>query len=105
MAKGRSVGAALAAALIVTGLAIAGGSASAHTPHDEVEDLAISPDFATDTTIYSIVHRRLNRSTDGGTTWHPMVNGIDGQPISVVASPADPDLLFVTRAWDGISIR
>lgn len=62
--------AALAALLV----ALTVPAARAHAPHDEVRELAISPTFAQDQTLFASVvlsdRRLFARSTDGGRSWH-----------------------------------
>jgi len=47
--------------------------AFAHLPHDTVEELAVSPDFARDQTLFGAFvlddHRLFGRSTDAGRSW------------------------------------
>ena len=43
--------------------------AAAHTPHDVVASMAISPNFGEDQTAYSIVREYIVKTTDGGDTW------------------------------------
>ena len=55
---------------------IAGPDASAHTPHDQIVDVEMSPAYARDHTAFAIVEDRLMRSTDSGATWTELVRGI-----------------------------
>lgn len=62
---------ALLAALL---LALAVPAVRAHAPHDTVIELAVSPTFAQDQTLFASVvlsdRRLFARSTDGGRSWH-----------------------------------
>lgn len=64
----------LATVLLAATLAgLPAGSARAHAPHDVVDAVAISPDYAQDRTVIAAVqlteHRFIARSTDGGKSW------------------------------------
>ena len=72
---------AAAAALTVGALS---ANAAAHSPHDVVIDLEISPTFSVDQTLFAVIiqseHELLSRSTDGGLTWSaigitPLIHG------------------------------
>lgn len=52
---------------------------AAHTPHDDVFDMAVSPQFASDRTVIAISRGLLVRSTDGGASWQRLVKGIDSR--------------------------
>jgi len=49
----------------------------AHSPHDVVESVAISPGYEKDKTLFIHVFDELKRSTDGGHTWQSLENGLD----------------------------
>jgi photosystem II stability/assembly factor-like uncharacterized protein len=79
--------------------------AHAHTPHDDIGDVAVSPDYTHDHTVFVISRNRLMRSTDGGTTWREIVRGLgdEGQGLARVAfAPSDPDVLYLTTRGDGV---
>ena len=81
------------------------GEAHAHTPHDDIGDVVVSPAYANDHTVFVIVRNRLMRSTDGGTTWREIVRGLgeEGQGLARVAfAPTDPDVLYLTTRGDGV---
>lgn len=94
----------VAAGVLLATLALSPTGATAHTPHDVVVDLATSPRFATDRTVYSIVREYLLKSTDGGTTWRRLQNGLDSksQLSSVEVSRQDPARIFVGTRGDGV---
>ncbi|WP_242447116.1 WD40/YVTN/BNR-like repeat-containing protein [Nitrosomonas supralitoralis] len=62
-----------------------GMNTHAHTPHDMVIAFAASPDYANDKTMFLIsdgaftgwYYDQVMRSTDGGTTWINLANGLD----------------------------
>jgi photosystem II stability/assembly factor-like uncharacterized protein len=78
-------------------LAIAGGSLLAHDPHDPMVTVAVSPNFAQDSTALAATDylsikiglRALLKTTDGGVTWSPLP-GLPGtsEMWAVVFSPA-----------------
>lgn len=66
--------------------------ASAHTPHDEVVGIALSPNFSQDNTLfavasYTITPATLLKSEDGGQSWRELVRGLPSRIGSVVVSP------------------
>jgi photosystem II stability/assembly factor-like uncharacterized protein len=64
--------------LFVAVLIVIGASgASAHVPHDVVTDIAPSPAFTRDGTIFAIVRNNLLRTTDAGASWHRLTRGLD----------------------------
>jgi photosystem II stability/assembly factor-like uncharacterized protein len=82
-----------------------GGAAYAHTPHDDIGDVTISPAYAEDHTVFAISRDRLMRSTDRGITWREMVRGLgdEGQVLAGVAvAPSDPVVLYLTTHGDGV---
>lgn len=59
---------------------------SAHNPHDPVLGLGVSPDYATDHTLFVATfpelhegYRDVLRSTDGGATWTKLPKGMDNR--------------------------
>lgn len=99
-----SLRAGLAAIVLLTVLFAAGAPASAHSPHDNVVDVATSPRWATDGTAYAIVREYLLRSDDRGDTWTRLHNGLDNksQLSSIEVSQQDPRRLFVGSRGDGV---
>ncbi len=61
-------------------------TARAHNPHDPVMAIGVSPDYATDQTLFVSTFSELNwgykdmlRSTDGGVSWSKMPKGMDNR--------------------------
>lgn len=79
-------------------------AAQAHTPHDSISDVAFSPDFAQDRTVYTISRRFLLKSTDGGETWKKLVRSLDNkiQLRSVEVSSQDANMLYAASPRDGV---
>ncbi|MGH9230275.1 MAG: WD40/YVTN/BNR-like repeat-containing protein [Acidimicrobiales bacterium] len=95
----------MACAVVCLTLMWGGGPALAHTPHDDISDVAISPDYADDHTVFVISRGRLMRSTDRGTTWREIVRGLgdEGQVLAGVAvAPSDPDVLYLMTRDQGV---
>ena len=65
--------------LVAVGLAASPPSASAHTPHDDIFDVAVSPEFSSDDTLLAISRGLFMRSTDAGMTWQRLVKGLDNR--------------------------
>jgi len=63
-----------------------------HSPHDNIKNIAISPNFETDRTIFcTITHVNCHilKSTDGGGTWNPSQIGYGHyKPFDLELSPA-----------------
>jgi len=81
-------------------------AACAHSPHDPIDGLALSPEFADDQTAFIAIRDVLLRSTDGGWEWQQLWNGLTHvAPFSgVVVSPAfgDDATVFATTEGDGV---
>ena len=92
----RRVAAPVLIAFVLT-FSIPGIDAYAHTPHDGVQALGVSPEFATDKTLFLAVAGPLTswrfqdilRSTNGGTTWTNIPNGMD-HPFKFTAIRVSP---------------
>jgi len=78
----------------------------AHSPHDSVDALAISPDYERDGTAFIAITRHLRKSTDRGASWKQLVNGLDShyQFAAVAVSPAygSDKTVFVSTYGDGV---
>ena len=78
--------------------------AFAHSPHDDIYQLEISPKYARDSTLYIIVRGNLLKSLNGGSSWQRIVNGLDNRYKlwSLSISPENKNVLFVSSLGDGI---
>jgi photosystem II stability/assembly factor-like uncharacterized protein len=56
----------------------------AHTPHDDVQDLEISPHYDENRTVFAIVRGNFFRSTDGGENWQRELRGLNN-PVGLSA--------------------
>jgi photosystem II stability/assembly factor-like uncharacterized protein len=78
----------------------------AHQPHDVVDQVAVSPSFGSDETIFVTKALTLKKSTDGGRTWKVLVNGLDNlhewTSLSVSPTYETDSTVFVSSAGDGI---
>ncbi|MEW5817130.1 MAG: YCF48-related protein, partial [Spirochaetota bacterium] len=79
----------------------------AHSPHDIVEALAISPNYDQDKIVFvADPTNDLLKSTDGGFSWEQVVNGLDllGPITSIVISPdfQYDQTLFISVKGDGV---
>jgi photosystem II stability/assembly factor-like uncharacterized protein len=71
--------------------------AQAHVPHDHVFDLAPSPTFSRDGTVFAIVRNTLFKSVDGGYEWRRIHRGLcQHRPVRLAISPEfeSDDTLF-----------
>jgi len=77
----------------------------AHSPHDVIYQLAISPNYDQDQTLFTFVDHFL-RSTDGGYSWKEIVNGLDYvdslSDIAISPSFQQDKTMFVSSKGDGI---
>jgi len=80
--------------------------ALAHTPHHVIDALELSPDYQNDSTVFVLVHNYLLRSTERGSRWKQLVNGIDSPyvltDIAISRNFAEDDILFVSTDGDGV---
>lgn len=80
--------------------------AFAHTPHDVIDALHISPDYENDSTLFIIVQNNLLRSTNRAAIWKQLVNGLDSPHIlsDITISPnfVQDNTLFVSTDGGGI---
>ncbi|MDH3284001.1 MAG: DUF6080 domain-containing protein [Acidobacteriota bacterium] len=85
-------------------LLAAGTTPLAHTPHDDIFDVELSPGGGRNGTMFIIVRGNLLRSRDAGTTWKRLQRGLDHRhlPVSLGISPASPSDLFLATLGDGI---
>src|SRR5262245_57232815 len=100
----RSLGRVLLALFVISSsLVLVSGPASAHTPHDPVGQLVLSPDYANDHTIYLTSDFRVLRSTDAGKSWHELVTGLVARSYGEFGvTPDDPDIVDLTSHGVGV---
>lgn len=79
-------------------------AAFAHTPHDDIYQIEISPNYHQDQTLFIIVRGNLFKSEDGGSSWQRLVKGLDHQyGLSALdISSQTSNTLFLTTKGDGI---
>ena len=89
--------------VIVTFL-ICNKSVFAHTPHDDVYGLELSPEFALDKRAYTIVRGNFFLSEDGGETWQRQVRGLDNTHgfRSLTMSSRAKNVLYLSSIGDGV---
>lgn len=104
----RALAIALVCAVVAGALLVLPVPASAHTPHDDVSDVVVSPRYAQDGKVFVISGNRLQVSTDGPYHWKPLVRGLprppeDGKSLARIAiSPSQPDTMYVTSFVGGL---
>ena len=78
----------------------------AHSPHDVIDSLDLSPNYEEDQTIFIIISDHLRKSTDGGYSYKDLVNGLDNKNLlsSIAISPffKSDKTLFVSSFGDGV---
>lgn len=79
-------------------------TALAHTPHDDVFQVDISPSYDEDKTLFVIVRGNLLKSEDGGSSWQRIVKGLDNKYrlYSLDIYARSKETLFVSSLGDGI---
>ncbi len=95
------IGVAVAATV---GLLAAVDPAGAHTPHDVIVDVAVSPTFASDSTVLTISDNRVLRSTDGGRHFRETLAGLDAT-VSMARfgfAPSKPRVVYLTSRGAGV---
>jgi hypothetical protein len=71
--------------------------AFAHRPHDVISQVEVSPDFQTDNTVYILVRNNFYKSSDGGSNWKRLIQGLDytGELSSLSLSPLNKNILYL----------
>jgi hypothetical protein len=87
-------------------LAIIGVSAHAHTPHDAIDALRMSPNYENDSTLFIIVQNSLLRSGNRGASWKQLATGLDSphllSDISISPNYRNDATLFVSTDGSGV---
>ena len=78
--------------------------ALAHTPHDDVFQVEISPQYEQNKTLFIIVRGNLLKSDDGGKNWQRIIKGLDHKRrlYSLDIADKSPKTLFLSSLGDGI---
>jgi photosystem II stability/assembly factor-like uncharacterized protein len=95
----------LVAAMVLVGamVLVIPDMAFAHAPHDDITQVVASPTYRSDQRAFTISRGFLMRSTDGGSTWKSIVNGIDRpRPNRVVVAPSDPQAMYLAVPGGGV---
>jgi photosystem II stability/assembly factor-like uncharacterized protein len=78
----------------------------AHTPHDIIDVVELSPQYDQDNTLFIARSYQLKKSTDGGYGWKDLANGLDNLSniTSIAVSPSFliDKTLFISTIRDGI---
>ena len=81
-------------------------STFAHTPHDSIAFLAVSPEFESDQTLFIGVLKQLQRSTDGGYSWKRLNSGLTNrgfiQDLAISPEFGRDKTVFLAAAGDGV---
>ena len=82
-----------------------------HTPHDDVYDIAVSPEYETDGVVFALCRDMFLKSNDGGHTWQNIVRGLNNmwqyftdtaQRFSLDVSATDKRTMFFASRGDGV---
>lgn len=76
----------------------------AHSPHDHIYDIDISPNYSQDKTVYTIVRGNLLKSTNNGESWQRIVRGLNNRSKlrNLAISPTNPQNLYLSSVADGV---
>lgn len=87
---------------------LASARVQAHTAHDDIRAIALSPTYSQDQTIFVIISdtqtsASLIRSNDAGVTWQELINGLTAEITAVTTSPTfDVDRLVLAGSHAGV---
>lgn len=82
--------------------------ALAHSPHDDITALELSPNYQQDQTLFVLSRGNLLRSEDGGVNWQRIEKGLDKRAslyrsaASLAMSTNSPEILYLSSVGDGI---
>ncbi|MGB3509383.1 MAG: glycosyltransferase family 39 protein [Microcoleaceae cyanobacterium] len=90
------------ALLVRMGISVA--PSYAHRPHDVVTQIEVSPNYKQDQTVLIVVRGNLYRSSNGGTSWQRITQGLDNSSsiADLELSQQNDDLAFLGTTGDGI---
>jgi photosystem II stability/assembly factor-like uncharacterized protein len=99
----RRAGRILVVCAILAAGAVVAAPADAHTPHDDIFDVAVSPQFSTDGTVITISRGVMLRSTDGGGSFERSATGFDERtPLTSVAFAGATDARLYALSVDAV---
>ncbi|NER06130.1 MAG: hypothetical protein F6K17_27840, partial [Okeania sp. SIO3C4] len=81
------------------------GISVAHRPHDVVTHVEVSSNYQQDRTLLIVVRNNLYRSSDGGTSWQRITQGLDYSSLFITdieLSQQNDGLAFLGTLGDGI---
>lgn len=90
--------------IICLGYGLITPTALAHTPHDDVFQVVISPEYRQDKTLFTIVRGNLFKSQNEGQTWQRIIKGLDHKHrlYSLEISTQSANTLFLSSLGDGV---
>jgi photosystem II stability/assembly factor-like uncharacterized protein len=79
-------------------------TADAHTPHDDIYSVAVSPDYNNDNTLLVLTRGAVLKSIDAGKSWYRVVIGLDNRciPFSIDISATDKKVMYLSTLGDGL---
>ena len=94
---------AVLAIALVSSVATGPARSFAHTPHDDIVSVVLSPTFARDQTVLAISDNRVLRSTDAGAHWIELVRGLTGTRLADFAiAPSDKHVVYLSSRGAGV---
>src|SRR5262245_10464309 len=92
--------------IIIGSLAVDVRYLCAHSPHDNISALALSPAYSQDQTLFVIIGDHALKSMDGGGSWKQLIKGLDNKFVLSslgISSDFDTDqTIFLSSKGDGI---
>lgn len=96
----------IVAYLVIYFLIFSVGDSFAHSPHDVISILEISPNYDQDKTLFIVILNRLQKSTNEGFSWKQIVRGLDNKfmlsSIVISSSFKFDKTVFISSKGDGI---
>jgi photosystem II stability/assembly factor-like uncharacterized protein len=84
------------------------GPAAAHTPHDPISDVALSPSYARDGKVFAISASRVLVGDGMSSTWTELVRGLPRSPESgesiakIAIAPSDENIIYLSSRVGGV---
>lgn len=89
--------------ILFSSLVSAPQAAWSHVPHDVVTQVAVSPSFEEDKTLFIVVRNNLYKSTNSGDSWQRLVQGLDYDEIShLTLSAQSRNVLYLSTRGNGV---
>jgi hypothetical protein len=98
----------LAVTVVAASFCVLVGPAAAHTPHDSISDVELSPSYSRDGKVFAVAASRLLVGDGISSTWTQVVRGLPrspeaGQSIARIAiAPSDARIMYLSSRLGGV---